>query len=73
MIKVFRTDVEHLQEAERIIHLLSRIYPGSKINFDLEDEDNILRIEGAFFTTQDIVRCVGKSGYTCVELPIVWS
>lgn len=70
MIKVFRTDVAYAREVSTIIDGLLRDYPCMRINFDLEDEDRIMRIEGAFFKVEDIIALLKKQGHRCVELPI---
>lgn len=70
MIKIFKTDVQHVDIAEHIINDLLVKYPCFRINFDLADEDKIMRVEGAFFTTKDIIQCLKSKGYRCVELPI---
>jgi hypothetical protein len=46
MIEVFKTNVQDATQADAIIALLLQYLPGSKITFDLEDCDNILRIDG---------------------------
>lgn len=70
MIKIFKTDVQHTAVAEHIITDLLGKYPCFRINFDLTDEDKIMRVEGAFFATKDIIQCLKNKGYRCVELPI---
>lgn len=70
MVKVFKTDVQYVEEVENIINMLLRKYSGLRITFDLEDEDKILRVEGAFFKAEDVVFCLKEQGYYCVNLPI---
>jgi hypothetical protein len=70
MIKVFKTDVQCAAEAENIINDLLQKHPGFRINFDLADEDKILRVEGAFFKAGDIIDCLKKYGHYGVDLPI---
>jgi pimeloyl-ACP methyl ester carboxylesterase len=41
----FKTDVDSDQVAVKIITALQRIFPGYRINFDLDDCDKILRVE----------------------------
>ena len=69
MVKVFKTDVGGAVEAEKMINVL-RKYSFLKINFDLEDEDRILRVEGTFFEVEDIIHCLKKNGHCCVYLPM---
>lgn len=70
MIKVFKTDVQHVNSAKNIIDDLLAKYPCFRITFDLEDEDKVMRVEGAFFEKQNIVQCLKNQGYSCVELPL---
>ena len=69
MIKVFKTDVQYVERAMEIVNDLLQIYPGSRATFDLEDEDRILRMEGPFFKTGDIITCLGKWRQCCIYLP----
>ncbi len=46
MIEIFRTNTPGLSEANTITRVLSTLFPGSIISFDLEDSDKVLRIEG---------------------------
>ncbi len=46
MVKVFKTTVVDELSANKIVHDLLAIFPGYLINFDLDDCDRILRIEG---------------------------
>jgi phage terminase large subunit-like protein len=70
MVKVFKTDVQCAGTAENIIKDLLQQYPGFRINFDLVDEDKILRVEGAFFRGEDIMDCLRTYGHYCIDLPI---
>ncbi len=47
VVEVFKTNVTDMEVANKIISDLSITLPQSKINFDLTDCDNILRIETA--------------------------
>jgi len=68
MIRIFKTNIQNLQKANEIIYILSDEYPGRKINFDLEDCDNILRIEGTNFQANTIIQLLEKLNHICVEL-----
>lgn len=46
MVEVFKTNVCSPKDARRIIKSLTALKPVYKINFDLEDCDKILRVEG---------------------------
>lgn len=45
MIEVFKTSVTLIEEEIFLLKKLRKKFPGYLINFDLEDCDNILRIE----------------------------
>lgn len=65
MIEVFKTNVQHQVEATELRNLLQRYFPGSKIDFDLEDCDKVLRIEGSSFMPNKIMQLIHEHGYTC--------
>ncbi|UXX78657.1 hypothetical protein N7E81_14950 [Reichenbachiella carrageenanivorans] len=44
-IEVFRTNITNEQMANEVLERLAAIWPALKINFDLDDCDNILRVE----------------------------
>jgi hypothetical protein len=70
MVKVFKTDVQCAGMAENIIRDLLQAYPDFRINFDLVDEDKILRVEGSSVRAEDIADCLKGYGHHCVDLPI---
>jgi hypothetical protein len=45
MVDVFKTNIQDSQVAENILQELKKHFPNALINFDLNDCDNILRIE----------------------------
>ena len=62
MVEVFKTNVQHEHDAVVILEQLSRRYPMHRINFDLDDCDKILRLEGTAVcpeTVTDLLRCQG--------------
>ena len=68
MIKIFKTDVSNFQLAGYLLDCLSIQYPNYKMNFDLEDCDNILRIEGTELCSESIIKQVLEITYCCEEL-----
>jgi hypothetical protein len=61
-ISVYKTSVDSEAEAKAIAELISREIPFSNISFDLDDCDNVLRIEidhGEF--DEEIVTHIFKS------------
>ena len=65
MVEVFKTNVRKVSQAKKLVALLFEQYPGSRINFDLNDCDKILRIEGDNFEVQHIIRFVTENGFMC--------
>jgi len=68
MIEIFKTNVQNNRAANFIISLLQNDFPDCKINFDLEDCDKILRIEGKRFNKKNIVNHLDCLGFICIEL-----
>ncbi|HYJ38252.1 MAG TPA: hypothetical protein VEV87_06530 [Chitinophagaceae bacterium] len=68
MVEVFKTDVDQVEQARRLVNLLMRHFPGSKVNFDLDDCDKILRVEGINFKAEKIVVLVKEKGFECKVL-----
>ncbi|MCF6132759.1 hypothetical protein [Flavobacterium wongokense] len=66
MIEVFKTNVRSKQDAARIVKNLKEVMVASKINFDLEDCDKILRIERTSNAKNNyILRYMKQLGYNC--------
>lgn len=63
MIEIFRTSVNDELESQRIIALLQSTQPNLKVNFDLEDPDKILRVEGYPMDLQIINDTLKKHGH----------
>ena len=69
MISVFKTSVTNTKEIEILKPQLDIQLEFAKWNFDLEDCDNILRIESKTETAEQIIRLLNKNGFECEELP----
>ena len=68
MIEVFKTNVCEPDEAKKLVDLLQQHFPCCKINFDLDDCDKILRIEGSDFITGHVMMYVKEKGFACSVL-----
>ena len=59
-VQIFRNkkNVSKNQDAVQLTTSLLTVYPNYKVNFDLDDEENILRVETNYSTiaTRDIVQ-----------------
>ncbi len=65
MIYVFKTSVDSPSKLESASALLHEILPETLWNFDLEDCDNILRID----SEHEIVNLILNNGiFDCIEL-----
>jgi hypothetical protein len=66
MVAVFKTNVLFQKDALQIVDTLEKIMTHAKINFDLEDCDKILRIEGTkTVKNKDIMNFLKGLGYNC--------
>ena len=68
MIEVFKTNVQHRELAEQLASILYERFAFSKINFDLEDCDKILRVEGKQICVENIIETLGTRGLQCEVL-----
>jgi hypothetical protein len=68
MVEVFKTNIFNDAEAQELAFIISDKFPGISINFDLEDCDKILRVEGHQFNSHQIIDLVTRQGYSCAVL-----
>ena len=68
IVEIFKTNVQKVTETNYIIEVIRRAFPAYKVNFDLEDCDKILRVEGVELQCDNIVDYVNYLGYSCVRL-----
>lgn len=54
--------------ANVLIAKLILLFPGSRVNFDLEDCDRVLRVEGEDICRLKIAQLLKLNGYRCQEL-----
>ncbi len=67
-VLVFKTSVKRKSDIQKLKNCLDQLVRG-KWNFDLEDCDNILRIEYAERNlASQVVARLGAQGYLCEEL-----
>lgn len=53
-VEIFRTNVPDKTLANKIISVLYNYFPDTQINFDLEDRDKILRVEGSIIDVEKV-------------------
>lgn len=68
MIEVFKTNVCEEIRAKELIVLLQQHFPYSKINFDLEDCDKVLRVEGDHILPEPVTKLLHSLGHLCEVL-----
>lgn len=68
VVEVLKTNVNNVEDAFIIIQMLRNIYPTHKINFDLEDCDRILRIEGKRIDITKVNLLLQEKGFECNRL-----
>ncbi len=71
MVEVFKTNIQTEKEADFILEKLQKEFPNFKINFDLEDCDNILRMETADIVIDGapVIDLVSRYGFKINVLP----
>lgn len=65
MVEVFKTNVTAAIEAAKLVALLQGYFPGSKISFDLEDCDRVLRVEGRIIFSEKVIHLLQSADYEC--------
>lgn len=68
VVEVFKTNVQKEADKNYIITVIQTHFPNYKINFDLEDCDKILRVEGVNLKPKSIIDYVNRLGYICIKL-----
>jgi len=67
-ILIFTTSVEKPEQVSQVKPLLTSVPSITGWNFDLEDCDNILRIEAENISPRYIESLLQTAGYSCQEL-----
>lgn len=68
VVEIFKTNVQKESDRDYVVTMMQKQFPECKINFDLEDCDKILRVEGFDLQCDSVVSHVAGLGYTCVRL-----
>ena len=68
IIEVFQTNIDSEGKAQSILAEINNLFPELVVNFDLEDCDKILRIEGESFCPTRITKKMNKLGHKCLVL-----
>ncbi len=65
MVEVFKTNIHNDVIAGHILAELNMLFPAYKINFDLDDCDKILRVEGDAIYAPKISHVLKGKGFEC--------
>ena len=65
MVEVFSTNVQAFDQSHKLVQALLAHFPKSRINFDLDDCDKILRVEDESVLPVKIVEVLNANGYKC--------
>ena len=65
MVEVFKTNVQQHELAEQLASILRDRFAFSRINFDLEDCDKILRVEDKQIYVETIIEILSTHGFQC--------
>lgn len=68
MVEVFKTNVNETGLAKILVRLLLDHFPNSRVNFDMDDCDKILRIEADTITPEKIIELLQSNGCLCEVL-----
>jgi len=68
IIEVFKTNISKRDESRSLVKKLLSHYPESRVNIDLDDCDNVLRVEGTNICPDKIIELVTADGYQCETL-----
>ncbi|HJY64616.1 MAG TPA: hypothetical protein VJ455_10705 [Ignavibacteria bacterium] len=68
MVEVFKTNIQDKEIANNLLADLQCVFPNCKINFDLDDCDNILRIESDKIIPEEITKVLNYKGFVCEVL-----
>ncbi|MEO7213096.1 hypothetical protein [Mucilaginibacter sp.] len=68
MIEVFKTNVDDFSRSQFLAGLIEAYFKVRRVNFDLEDCDKVLRVEGPEFCPKQIIALLKLNGHHCEEL-----
>ncbi|TDE06055.1 hypothetical protein E0F98_00040 [Flavobacterium hiemivividum] len=68
MVEIFKTNVEGIEESQILLQLLLKHFSMLQINFDLDDCDKILRVEGEIIPIVAIIELLINENYKCEVL-----
>lgn len=69
MIEIFKTNIKQQNLADTIMEAIRKEFADFTINFDLNDRDCVLRIEGDNIDNEKIIKMVEGFGISCKVIP----
>lgn len=68
MVEVFKTNITKQKQSKQILEKLNQSFPKYNIDFDLEDCDNILRVENPIGEVHNdhVIQLISDVGF-CIE------
>ena len=67
-VEVFKTNVNDVVLALQLVEKINASFDLLSVNFDLEDCDRILRVEGSDIEVEAIIGLLADEGFECVAL-----
>lgn len=68
-VLIFKTSISKKKEIKQLRPVLNELLPQTDLwNFDLEDCDNILRVETQTLNADQVLNAIQNLGYFCEEL-----
>lgn len=68
MIHIFKTSVNSKKQIKKLKQYFDIMFPKAKCNFDLEDCDKILRIDGEENINLTVIKLLKIHNFNCEEL-----
>lgn len=67
MIEIFKTNIRHKESKNQILMVIKHELPGVVATLDIEDNDSVLRVVGAWSSvpTQQIIELIKQQGFSC--------
>jgi hypothetical protein len=62
MVEVFATNINTKSQADQVRQKMVELFPGTHINFDVDDCDHILRMEGKNICVTEIMQWLQCQG-----------
>lgn len=65
LVEVFKTNVQNKEQAQSLVRHIHAEFSGSRVNFDLDDCDRILRFQSSLGTipTEQLIEIMRAAGF----------